>query len=202
MKERKIRVLVIDDEIAEDIKENLEDFIFHNARLVIDHVETCEGAEQKIEEQKRTKSFYDILIVDMKMGSSPDSDEKGLEILKLSESALKIVLTGQPRIENCLKSIKAGAYDYIGKIDNDPYERLMNSIREGLEERLNPKASPMQIWLSENLTSLQDDYKGTHIAVIDGVGVDSGRDLSKLQKRVKDKFPFLTPFFTICPSNS
>jgi len=48
-----------------------------------------------------------------------DSDEKGLELAEkegiLKLSSIKIVLTAHPLYQNCVKCLKAGAFDYIEK---------------------------------------------------------------------------------------
>ena len=85
-----IKTLVIDDEVAEMVKENIEDFKFRGARFSVEAVDTYKDAVDKIDEMKKNKIFYDVLVVDMKMDNS---EEKGLEILKMPLSSIKIVLT-------------------------------------------------------------------------------------------------------------
>lgn len=184
-----IKTLVIDDEVAEMVKENIEDFKFRGARFSVEAVDTCQDAIDKINEMKKNKVFYDILIVDMKMD---DSEEKGLEILNLPLSSVKIVLTAYASVENCVKCLKAGAYDYINKnsVNYDPFERLKRAMREGLEERLKEPEEPFEKWKRKNLSKLKKEYDGKHIAVIDEIVVDSDKDAAALNKRVKEKYPY------------
>ncbi|MGD2085567.1 MAG: response regulator [Candidatus Aminicenantes bacterium] len=184
-----IKTLVVDDEVAEDIKENLENFKFHDARLSIEAVDTCQDAITRIEKSRKDKQFYDVVIVDMKMD---DSEEKGLEILKLPLSSLKIVLTALPSVENCLKCTIAGAFDYIEKnsIHYDPYERLEKAIREGLEKRLKEPESPFLKWKNKNFSYLIGEYEGKYIAVIDEVVVDVDENQEALNNRLKENYPF------------
>lgn len=186
---RKIKTLVVDDEVANKIKENLENFKFHGARLSIEAVDTCQDAITRIEKLKKEKQFYDIVIVDMKMD---DSEEKGLEILKLPQPSLKIVLTALSSVENCIKCLKAGAYDYIDKnsIQDDPYKRLESEIRAGLEERLREPEDIFMKWKEENLARLQKKYGGKYIAVIAEEVVDADKNKQALNKRLKENYPF------------
>jgi len=187
---REIKTLVVDDEVADQIKENLENFMFHEARLSIEVAKSCQNAIAKINKLKADKQFYDVLIVDMKMD---DSEDKGLKILKLSLSSIKIILTALSSIENCISSLKAGAFDYIDKnsIQYDPYEKLKKTIREGLEERLKEPENSFLKWQKRNLSQLVKKYGGKYIAVIDEIVVDCHENHLALKKRVKKKYPYL-----------
>ena len=195
---RKIKILVVDDEVAEDIKENLENFIFHDARLSIEAVYTCQDAINRIEKLKKEKQFYDVVIVDMKMD---DSEEKGLEILKIPLPSIKIVLTALSSMENCINCFKAGAFDYIDKTSNkyNPFERLKKSMREALDERLRQPVNPILKWKEENLPRLLKKYGGKYIAVIVDKVVDSDKDHEALEKRLKKDYPFFKVEITEIP---
>lgn len=184
-----INTLVVDDEVAEEIKENLENFKFHGASLSIEAVDTCQDAITRIEKLKKEKQFYDLVIVDMKMD---DSEEKGLDILKLPLPSLKIVLTALSSVENCLKCSMAGASDYIEKnsISYDPFKRLEKAIREGLENRLMKQESPFLKWKKKNFAYLIGKYEGKYIAVIDEVVVDVDENQETLNNRLKENYPF------------
>ena len=206
---REIKILVVDDEVAEDIKENLENFIFLDARLSIEAVDTCQDAITRIEKLKKDNQFYDVVIVDMKMDDSEekkftidapeegrskkeDTEEKGLEILRIPLPSIKIVLTALSSVENCIKCLKAGAYDYIDKnsIKYDPYERLKNALKESLEERLKEPEDLFMKWKEENLARLQKKYGGKYIAVIAEEVVDADKNKEVLNKRLKENYPF------------
>lgn len=197
---KEIKMMVIDDEVAEEIKENLEDVRLLGARFSIEAVDTCQDAIDKINILKKKKQFYDVLIVDMKMG---DSDEKGLEILKLPLSAIKIVLTAHASVENCVKCLKTGGFDYIDKNSHlyDPYERLKKSIKKGLNERKKKPENPFSTWVNKNLHVLVKEYGGEHIAVIDNTVVDSDKNLKTLKDRVKERYPFLRAEITNIPGS-
>ncbi len=186
---KEIKTLVVDDEVATNIKDNLEDFLFHDARPVIETAGTCQEAIDKIKKLKNEKQFYEVLIVDMKMD---DSEEKGLEILALPLPSLKIVLTALSSIENCIKSLKAGAFDYIDKnsLQYDPYERLKKAMREGLTSRLLEPENPFLEWEKKNLSQLIKKYGGKFIAVLAEEVVDADENQQALKERLKENYPF------------
>lgn len=189
---KEIKTLVIDDEVAEKIKENLEDFKFQDTGLSIEAVDTRQDAIDQINRLKEKKEFYDVVIVDMKMDVSNDSDEQGLEILKLPLSSVKIVFTAFASVDNCIKCLKTGAFDYIDKnsIAYDPYERLKTAIKQGLTGRLKEPGDPFLSWIEQNRAHLEEKYRGKYIAVIDQMVVDAHKNREVLKKRVNDKYPF------------
>jgi CheY-like chemotaxis protein len=202
----KINILVVDDEQAEVIKENLEDFSFQEPEsgvlipvgVEIETAITIPEAEDKISRLKIKKQFYDIMVIDMKMGSS---DEEGLKIFDMQLSCIKIVLTALPSIENCVKCLKAGAFDYIEKNSQqyNPYEKLKFSMKEGLEERLKKPFDPFMRWLNKNLAEFIEQYSGEHIAVIDEIVVEHDLRYEAFMERVKKNYPFFIPTIATVP---
>ena len=201
MKVKKIKILVVDDEEAEEIKENIQDFTYKIPGAGIKTAVGCEieiatkidEAEKNINNLKEEKKIYDIIIIDMKMD---DSDEKGLELAEkegiLKLSSIKIVLTAHPSIQNCIKCLKAGAFDYIEKraVGYDPYKKLRLSMTQGLEERLKKPFDPFMRWLNKNLSKFIEQYSGEHIAVIDEIVVEHDLNYDALIQRVKKNYPF------------
>ena len=189
----KIKILVVDDEEAEKVKENVEDFTFRKGEQAvgceIDTALTIAQATEKISGLKKKNQFYDIMIIDMVM---EEGEEAGLEIFKMQLSCIKIVLTAHPSIPNCVKCLKAGAFDYIEKnaLAYDPYEKLKKSMTRGLQKRLEIPYDPFMRWLNTNLDKFIEDYSGEHIAVIDYMVVDDDPDYDELLKRVKENYPF------------
>ena len=202
----KIKVLVVDDEQAVTIKENLEDFTFQEPKFgiitpvgcAIETAVSIKEAEEKISRLKKKIQFYDIMTIDMKM---PNSDEEGLKIFKMQLSCIKIVLTAHPTIQNCVKCLKAGAFDYIEKnpVNFDPYEKLKSLMKQGLVERLKKPFDPFMRWLNKNLSKFIKQYSGEHIAVIDETVVEHDLDYDALMKRVKKNYPFHHPFIAPIP---
>lgn len=197
----KIKILVVDDEVAREIKENLEDFEFQGSESEIDTSETIENALEKINNLKDEKrKFYDIIIIDMKMGNS---DEKGFELVEqiLKLSSIKIILTAFASIHNCVKCLKAGASDYVDKnaVGYDPYEKLKSAMKQGLEERLEKPFDPFMRWLNQNLGEFIEQYSGENIAVIDEIVVEHDLSYDALMERVKKNYPFFIPTIATVP---
>jgi CheY-like chemotaxis protein len=202
----KIKVLVVDDEQAATIRKNLEDFSFQEPKFgiitpvgcAIETAVSIKEAEEKISRLKKKIQFYDIMTIDMRM---PNSDEEGLEIFKLQLSCIKIVLTAHSSIQNCVKCLKAGAFDYIEKnsSDYDPYEKLKSSMKQGLVERLKKPFDPFMRWLNKNLLEFIEKYSGEHIAVIDEMVVEHDLNYDSLMERVKKNYPFHHPSIAAVP---
>ena len=93
-------------------------------------VETAENGKQAI--QKSTLKFYNIALVDIKLG-----DIEGTEVLtamhKKWPKMVKIIATGYPSLKNAVKSLNYGAHAYLIK----PFkpEKLLAIINEKLEEQ-------------------------------------------------------------------
>lgn len=198
----KINILVVDDEQAEEIKESIQDFTFHEIGCVINTAESIEDAEKNIADKKEKMEFYDIMIVDMKLDEL--RLDRGLEILKMQLSCIKIVLTSYPSLHNCIQSFKVGrVFDYIDKNSTkyNPVERLKESMKAGLEERLKQEEIPVLVWIRDNLEKLIKQYGGKYIAVIDEIVVDSHKNSSILGERVKQNYPFFRPHITDIPED-
>lgn len=206
MEMKKIRILVMDDEEAEDIKESLEGFTFENPEAGIETTVGCkietatqiDEAERKINELKDDKKFYDIIILDMEMESK---SEQGLELAEkiLKLSSIKIVFTAHSSVENCIKCLKAGAFDYIDKLDVASYEKLKSAMKLGLDKRLKKPFDPFMRWLNKNLAEFTERYSGEHIAVIDEIVVEHDLDSYTLMERVKKNYPFHHPTIATIP---
>lgn len=186
---RDVKILLIDDEVVDVIDECLEDLKIPDVNLCTDKVDNFKDAVKKIEEQKQKKQFYEIVIVDMKMDGS---EEKGLDVVVLPLPSIKIVLTALASVENCIKCLRLGVYDYIDKnsIQYDPFERLKEAIKNGLADRLKEPVDPFTQWKEDNNSRLNAVYKGQYIAVIGDMVVDADKNRDKLKNQVKKSYPF------------
>lgn len=198
---KRIKILVIDDEEAEEIKENIEDFTFHGKGCEVETAVTIDDANKRINELRdKKKQFYDVIIIDMKMD---DKEENGLELAEKIRkfSSIKIILTAYSSIQNCVKCLKVGAFDYIDKnaVSYEPYEKLKESMRKGLEERLQEPFDPFMKWLNKNLPEFIEIYSGEHIAVIDETVVEHDLNYDALMERVKKNYPFHIPTIATVP---
>jgi len=122
MKE-KARILVVEDE--QDMLLGLRKILSKQGHNV-DIAETGSTGVKKVE-----KSFFDIVITDLKM---PGVD--GMEVLRkvkeIHSDTMVIVITGYGTVESAVEAMKLGAYDYITK----PFdaERIKVVVRKALKQ--------------------------------------------------------------------
>lgn len=190
-----IKILVVDDQDADSIKENIEDFIFQETNCDIETARSIEEADIKIKEKNADKRFFDIMIIDMNLKQNNHHNLEGLEILERNFSCIKLVLTSNKSFKNCVECLRKGAFDYIIKnsTEYDPYVRLKESMRQALDERLMEKEMPFLSWVSKQHLWLSREYGGQWIAVIDEIVVEADKDYDLMKKRVKEKYPFFRP---------
>lgn len=145
------------------------------------------------------KERFDAVVTDMVMG---EGEREGMDILRAltSKSPITIVLTAYASIPNSVEAMRAGAWDYLEKVPkdgSDPYEKLLKSLREGYQHRIeHPEAgrsNPDTIWIQENLKHLVQEYPSEVIAVLDQKVLDHAPDYDSLMARLKEIHPILEP---------
>jgi len=119
-------ILIIDDE--EEIRTMLSAILTDKGYLV----ETAKSGGEAVKTSKKTS--FDLALIDIKL---PDAD--GTELLKrlreIQPKIATIILTGQPSIENAIKSVNNKADAYILKpIDA---HTLLETIKRTLAEKTN-----------------------------------------------------------------
>ena len=119
-------ILVIDDQ--EEIRTMVSAILTDEGYLV----ETAKSGGEAVKTSKQTA--FDLALVDIKL---PDVD--GTELLKrlreIQPKMATIILTGQPSIENAIKSVNNKADGYIVKpIDA---QTLLETIKKTLAEKAN-----------------------------------------------------------------
>ena len=186
------KALVVDDE--ESAREGIRKALEREGGYEIHVAESLDAARKQIEEQTR----FDVIIADLKL---PEGDRAGGEMIKWfkDKSTITVVITAYGSIQNCAEMMKAGAYDYIEK-KGDAYDRLLKSIREGLEDRARPKPDVNALWVSDNLAALLDKYPGKYIAVLDQEVVAEAPTQQELRKRLDDEFPKQNPTIISIPA--
>jgi len=123
-KEKKAKVLIIDDEEA--MRDSCSLIILKEGLSV----ETAENGELGLKKIKESKP--DVAFIDLKMPGI-----SGLEVLeKLKEidpTVIAVVITGYGTVESAVEAMKRGAYDFLQK----PFtpEELRRILRRGLERR-------------------------------------------------------------------
>jgi DNA-binding NtrC family response regulator len=209
-----MRVLVIDDD--PDDLENIVEALQNsqgpdNQNFDVEEASNDREAIEKLDKSldDKTKKPFDIVIVDMQLGSKGD---EGIEIIKRlsGKSSVAIVFTHVPEISNCVEAMKAGAWDYIEKktrIDRaDHYKRLRDSIHKAYERfKKNPERgipNPDSEWVHKNFNYLMKKYPGKLVAVLYEKEIDSDIGFAELAKRVESKFPLARPTIVSIPEPS
>lgn len=126
--ERKIKLLIVDDEIQ---------FLDSIAqRLEMRGFDVTKAANGQDALQAAENDRFDIALLDLKM---PGIDGKQvLESLKKDHKFLEvIILTGHGSIDSAVECTRLGAFDYLPK----PYEleSLLDVLKRAYETRLNKK---------------------------------------------------------------
>ena len=206
-----IRILVIDDE--QNVLKQIVNFLNKSEApegetFEVDGETNHEDALARLQQIDPAENYYHVIVTDMRMGAQ---DEEGLEILRqlTEKSPITIVLTAFASIPNCVKSMRAGAWDYIEKNpedESDPYENLLESIKKAYNERLKkpyPKMTqPDAKWINENMVKLMEEYSGEVVAVLDRVVVDHDSDYQSLMERIGEKFKIARPMIVSIPDIS
>lgn len=125
---------MIDDDIrARTIMEE----IFENTEFTVECFRTGKEGIKRILSVLEQK--VDIVLIDMRL---PDTN--GLNILQLikeyNPKTCCIILTAYPTVEDAVKAIKLGAYEYIEK-PLDP-KLILNTIRKAIDEGVVPHRHP------------------------------------------------------------
>jgi DNA-binding NtrC family response regulator len=128
MEEKKIKLLVVDDEVQ------FLDSITKRLELRGFEVTKATNGTEAIDLARKKK--FDIALVDLKM---PGLDGKQvLEILKSEHKYIEvIILTGHGSLDSAVECTKLGAFDYLPK----PYELedLILKLKEAYKARLEKK---------------------------------------------------------------
>ena len=124
MKDKKARVIVVDDDLG--ICSTMSLFL----RLSGYDVDVANTGKEAVEKSKT--EIYDVALLDIRL-----PDIEGTKLLALlretTPKMIKIMVTGFPAFENAVEALKFGADDYILK-PVDP-EELVKVIEKKLEER-------------------------------------------------------------------
>ncbi len=192
------KVLIVDDEQA--ARDGMRKALVREGGYEVFCASSLDEAEAEIQKQGR----LDVVVVDLKLpyGERAGDERPGGEIVKwfTGKSTVTIVVTAYGTIENCAELMRAGAYDYIEKTKGDPYDRLLKSVRQGLEERARPKPDLNARWANENLSRLLDEYPGQYIAILDQEVVAAGPTYQDLRKKLDEEFPKQNPMIMSIPA--
>ncbi len=147
---KEYKILLIEDE--PEIRESYED-MFGFIGLPVDTAENGLDGLAKLE-----KEHYDIVITDLNMPVM-DGMETLRRIKKKDESIEVIVITGFATIENAIKAMKQGAFDYITKpVSFDHVKIVVNKCIQKINarrENLELKNTNVQL---KELNELKDKF--------------------------------------------
>lgn len=150
---RRERILVIDDE--ENIRSTIEEFLSLNGY----QVETAPSGKDGLDLLGRNS--YDLVVSDLHM---PDVDGLAvIEWIRETQPTLPVlVMTGHATVENTIRALRLGAYDYLLKpFRLDEIERTIeNCLEKQRLERRNTELAAMNERLRE-IEHIKDDLLAT-----------------------------------------
>lgn len=122
------KILIVDDDVF--IRESLSELLEYYGYLPI----TCENCQEGMAVIERELNTIDIVISDLKL---PDMD--GLTFIQETNQFIpnvpKIIITGFGTVEEAIKALKIGAFDFITKpITN--YDEFFNILQNALEKKV------------------------------------------------------------------
>jgi len=180
-KKMKKTVLVVDDEqpMCEKLQRR---FLYCNQmadcpyEFAIDVAQSAAECIQKV--RARTADGvvlpYDVIVLDIRMEKEMSGLEASLMLAQElgQEIPVRIIFTGhKPSIEQCIKAMRHGTWDYIAKEDTGDIpaaQLVVNSALARLQELDLRRKQKQQIaadWLPQHLWELQPEYGGKLVAL-------------------------------------
>jgi two-component system response regulator AtoC len=95
-------------------------------------VTLCESGDKAI--QLASEQPFDVIISDVRLGYGPDGLDVLAAVQKHQAQTPVILMTAFGDVENAMKAIQQGAYDYISKFPFQPQE-LLQCVARSLERR-------------------------------------------------------------------
>ena len=169
------RVLLVDNETS--AREWLAEWLRHREGAEsqqIFEVQTASDGTQCLEKVSDADGNYDVIVMDLFLGSGPNGVETMKEVKKRYPVIETIIITGFGDVNHGMKAVKAGAYRYVTKpFDNDD---LVVYIERAAEKRkLLSEISRAKIY--ETFTALR---RGLELdQILDGI-VENLQGLFKL----------------------
>jgi len=193
------QILIIEDD--EDMRAYLKR-VFEIDKEIGFNVTTAETVKEA-EKWLKEKPF-DVAIVDLRLAEYEDG---GLKIIKSISSIfrtsnpgiLPIIYTAYPSYETCVEAMRQGAWDYIDKNSEDSINKVLKSIKEGLERRFSSETGPDSHWLEQHQSELKKNYPDKFVALIDGEIIDGHENLDELKEKMKKKYPDKKPYYLWIP---
>jgi two-component system response regulator AtoC len=121
--EVRARILFVDDDDA--FRDALSEAL-RQSGFVVSEARSAEEALRKVDDD----GSYDVALVDLRLPGIP-GEELVREIHQLAPSTEVVVLTGHATVQNAVKTLKDGAYDFLSKpCSLDEVETALNRAHE------------------------------------------------------------------------
>lgn len=138
--------------------------------------------------EEKLKDSCDIVIADMRM----EQDDSGFTILDYVQSnnlsTVVIILTANDTVADCRRAFRAGAWDYISKnMRGSCFEVLDASIQDAIAYLNRWGNRPNQQWLETNRSSLEAQYWGQWIAIVNQAVIETADTESELLKHLQER---------------
>lgn len=148
----KATVLIVDDE--EDIRRLLTVVLNENNY----DADACETGREAIE--KSNEKFYDIALIDIFL-----SDMSGVELLtkmrKRKPRTRKIIITGNPSLQNAVEALNKGADAYLMKpLD---IERMLATLEDQIKAQKEEREAAMESFAGGRLRGRLEILRESHI---------------------------------------
>jgi CheY-like chemotaxis protein len=180
MQTENVHLLVVEDN-PRFLRELLEDLKEYGYQQVATATSAAQAQEKLVEP-------FDVIISDMRM----EQDDSGFavvnEVKARSLSSVVIILTANDTVSDCREAFKLGAWDYISKnMRGNIVAALHESIQDAIAYFNRWGNVQNEQWINENRESLEQDYWGQYIAVINKIVIDAADTEEALQQRIEER---------------
>ncbi|MDF5718394.1 MAG: putative DNA binding domain-containing protein [Rhizonema sp. NSF051] len=158
------------------------------------HIETATSVAQA---KEKLADPFDVIISDMRM----EQDDSGFaivsEVKARNLSSVVIILTANDTVDDCRTAFKCGVWDYISKnMRGNVFDVLHESIQHAIVYFNRWGNVQNEQWITENLETLEQNYFGQYIAVINKIVIDAADTEEALKQRIEERQlrRFLTTF--------
>jgi serine phosphatase RsbU (regulator of sigma subunit)/anti-anti-sigma regulatory factor len=181
------RVLIVDDEEA--IRTTVQRFLSRNGL----DVDTAAGGEEAI--RLMGENPYDVAVIDLRM---PDTD--GFAVMdwmrRHAPGVVPMVLSGTSRVEDALRAVQQGAYDFVSKPLNRP-DVFLQHIRRAIEHKrlMDTRARLIKELQTQNQT-LENRNKQLELAhsILQSQAIAMQVDLNRAMRIQQGLLPKKVPF--------
>jgi CheY-like chemotaxis protein len=151
------------------------------------HIETATSAA---EAKEKLADPFDVIVADMRM----EEDDSGFavvnEVKTRNLSSVVIILTANDTVDDCRTAFKLGAWDYISKKATPGTffaEVLHKSIQDAITYFNRWGNVQNEQWITENIETLEQNYFGQYIAVINKVVIDAADTEEALKQQIEER---------------